>query len=317
MIFLVTGCAGFIGSNLVEKLVLNSDDFVIGIDNFDTFYPKEIKQNNLKNFINNKNFEFHQTDITDKQELETAFEKYNIDCVIHLAAKAGVRPSFDNPEEYVSTNISGTKNILELMEKYNIPKLVFSSSSSVYGNADYEKLSENIENLSPISPYANTKLECEKIIKEYTEKTNLHAICLRLFTVYGKRQRPDLAITKFVKNIINDKEITLYGDGSTSRDYTYIDDTLNGILSAINCDLKFEIINIGAGNTIKLNDMVALIEKELNKSAIIQYLPMQKGDVFKTYSDITKAKKLLNWNPEIDFEKGLHKFIEFIRSQQE
>lgn len=316
MNILVTGCAGFIGSNLVEKLLLNSDNFVIGIDNFDTFYPKEIKQDNLSNFINNKKFEFNQTDITKKQELENIFSKHNIECVVHLAAKAGVRPSFDKQKEYIAINIDGTKNILDLMNKYNIQKLIFTSSSSVYGNADYEKLSEDIENLSPISPYANTKLECEKIIQEYTQKTNLNAICLRLFTVYGKRQRPDLAITKFVNNIINDKEITIYGDGSTSRDYTYIDDTVNGIIEATKYPLKFEIINLGAGNSILLKDMVALIEKELEKSAKIKYLPMQKGDVFKTYSDISKAKQLLKWQPKTKFEQGLHQFIEFIRSEQ-
>ena len=313
MNILVTGCAGFIGSNLVEKLLLNSDNFVIGIDNFDTFYPKEIKQDNLSNFINNKKFEFNQTDITKKQELENIFSKHNIECVVHLAAKAGVRPSFDKQKEYIAINIDGTKNILDLMNKYNIQKLIFTSSSSVYGNADYEKLSEDIENLSPISPYANTKLECEKIIQEYTQKTNLNAICLR---VYGKRQRPDLAITKFVNNIINDKEITIYGDGSTSRDYTYIDDTVNGIIEATKYPLKFEIINLGAGNSILLKDMVALIEKELEKSAKIKYLPMQKGDVFKTYSDISKAKQLLKWQPKTKFEQGLHQFIEFIRSEQ-
>ncbi len=316
MNILVTGCAGFIGSNLVEKLLLNSDNFVIGIDNFDTFYPKEIKQDNLSNFINNKKFEFNQTDITKKQELENIFSKHNIECVVHLAAKAGVRPSFDKQKEYIAINIDGTKNILDLMNKYNIQKLIFTSSSSVYGNADYEKLSEDIENLSPISPYANTKLECEKIIQEYTQKTNLNAICLRLFTVYGKRQRPDLAITKFVNNIINDKEITIYGNGSTSRDYTYIDDTVNGIIEATKYPLKFEIINLGAGNSILLKDMVALIEKELEKSAKIKYLPMQKGDVFKTYSDISKAKQLLKWQPKTKFEQGLHQFIEFIRSEQ-
>ena len=317
MKFLVTGCAGFIGSNLVEKLLLNSDNFVIGIDNFDAFYPKEIKQNNLKNFINNKKFEFYETDITDKKELKNIFSKHNIECVIHLAAKAGVRPSFDKQEEYIATNINGTQNILELMNKYNIQKLIFTSSSSVYGNADYEKLSEDIENLSPISPYANTKLECEKIIREYTQKTDINAICLRLFTVYGKRQRPDLAITKFVKNLMNNKEITLYGDGSTSRDYTYIDDTVNGIIEATKYPLKFEIINLGAGNSILLKDMVKLIEKELKKNAKIKYMPMQKGDVFKTYSDISKAKRLLKWQPKTKFEQGLHQFIEFIRSEQE
>ena len=270
-----------------------------------------------KNFINNKKFEFYETDITDKKELKNIFSKHNIECVIHLAAKAGVRPSFDKQEEYIATNINGTQNILELMNKYNIQKLIFTSSSSVYGNADYEKLSEDIENLSPISPYANTKLECEKIIREYTQKTDINAICLRLFTVYGKRQRPDLAITKFVKNLMNNKEITLYGDGSTSRDYTYIDDTVNGIIEATKYPLKFEIINLGAGNSILLKDMVKLIEKELKKNAKIKYMPMQKGDVFKTYSDISKAKRLLKWQPKTKFEQGLHQFIEFIRSEQE
>ena len=311
MNILITGCAGFIGSNLTEKLLAQNNNFIIGIDNFDDFYSKKIKEKNMEKFINNPKFKFFEKDIRTIETLEIK----KIDLIIHLAAKAGVRTSFENPQEYYSVNVLGTKNILKFMQNNNIPKIIFASSSSVYGNAKEEKLSEAIENLTPISPYAETKLQCENLIKEYSENHGIKGICLRFFTVYGPKQRPDLAIKKFIDKIEKNEEITLYGDGSTSRDYTYIDDTVNGILSAINYDTNYDIINIGAGNTILLQNMVQQIEHELGKKAIIKYEKMQPGDVFRTFSDITKAKKILNWQPQVKFEDGLHRFIKFIRSE--
>ena len=315
MNILITGFAGFIGSNLTEKLLENGHS-VIGTDNFDDFYPRKIKENNIASFIKNPKFKMFETDIRNYEALENMFQNQKTDLVIHLAAKAGVRTSFEHPAEYKSVNFNGTKNILDLMTKYNVPKIIFASSSSVYGNKKEELLSENMVNLTPISPYAETKSDCEKLIKEYSATGAINAVCLRFFTVYGKRQRPDLAISKFVNAIIKDEEITIYGDGSSSRDYTYIDDTVDGIIKAIDFDTPFEIINIGGGNNILLKDMVNAIEHEIGKKAKIKYLPMQKGDITKTHSDITKAKKLLNWQPKVNFNEGLHRFAEFIRSEQ-
>ena len=314
MNILVTGCAGFIGSNLTAELIKN-DNFIIGVDNFDNFYPRYIKEKNIAEFIDCKNFKLYEYDIRNIENIEFLFKNYHIDKVVHLAAKAGVRESIKNPDLFKSVNIDGTKNILDTMLKYNVQNIIFASSSSVYGNTQEEYLSENIQNLQPISPYAETKLKCEKIIKEYSDSSNINAVVLRFFTVYGPHQRPDLAIRKFIDNILDDKEITLFGDGFTSRDYTYVDDTVGGIISALNFKTKYDIINIGAGNTILLNDMVSKIEKELNKKAIIKYDTMQQGDVFRTQSDIQKAKQLINWEPKINFDEGLHRFIKFIRTE--
>ena len=317
MNILVTGCAGFIGSNLTLKLIEQRDNFVIGIDNFDDFYPRKIKEKNIAEFKDCKKFKLYEYDIRNIENFEYLFKHYKIDKVIHLAAKAGVRESIKNPEVFQDVNINGTKNLLEAMHKNNVSDLVFASSSSVYGNAKFEFLSENIQNLKPISPYAETKLECEKIIKEYTDKFNINAVALRFFTVYGPHQRPDLAIRKFIDKILKDEEITIFGDGYTSRDYTYIDDTVNGIIAATNLKTKYDIINVGAGNTILLKDMVLKIEKELNKKNKIKYDVMQQGDVFRTQSDIKKAERLLMWKPKVSFDEGLHRFVEFVRAEQE
>lgn len=316
MNILVTGCAGFIGSNLVDKLMIDGNNFVVGADIFDDFYPKKIKENNMINFLKNPHFKFFETDIRNFEELEKIFSRFQFDAVIHLAAKAGVRQSFEHESEYFDVNVSGTENILRIMKKYKVPKIIFASSSSVYGNKQEEFLSENMTDLQPVSPYAQTKSECENKIKNYSQNYGISAVCLRFFTVYGKRQRPDLAIKKFITHIENNEEITLYGDGSTARDYTCVEDTVNGILAAVNLKTDFEIINIGTGNAIKLKDMVKLIEKELNKKAIIKYDKPRRGDVYRTCADITKAKKLLGLKNPIKFEEGLHGFVELMRAEQ-
>jgi len=246
--------------------------------------------------------------------LEKIFSEFNIDIVIHLAAKAGVRNSFIEPKEYYSVNVDGTSNILNIVKRYNTKKFIFASSSSVYGNCENEKFSENLKNLKPISPYAQTKLICEENIKKYSLN---NSICLRLFTVYGKRQRPDLAIKKFTQKILNDEPIEIYGDGTTYRDYTNIEDIIEGIKKSINYNsTKYEIFNLGSGNAIQLNEMVKMIENKLQKKAIIKHIPMQCGDVNKTFADTTKAQKLLNWKPKINFQDGLNSFIDsFIREQ--
>lgn len=312
---LVTGCAGFIGSSLTDAL-LNKGFYVVGIDNFDTYYPKIIKQNNLKTALQNKNFKFIEGDICsidDLHKIETP-----IDLVVHLAAKAGVRPSIENPEAYTKTNILGTQTILNWMKTNSIKKLIFSSSSSVYGNNSKTPFSEedNVDN--PISPYAFTKKSCELLNYTYHHLYNFDIINLRFFTVFGPRQRPDLAIRKFIDLILKDEAIPLFGDGNTGRDYTYIDDIVQGIISSINYlfanEKVFEIVNLGNSSPIKLIELVNEIYLLLNKPKNITFLPMQEGDVDLTFADISKAKKILRYSPNVSLKQGLTNFINWYES---
>lgn len=306
---LVTGGAGFIGSNTVKRL-LNDDYKVVVVDNFDEYYSVDIKENNIKEFTSNPNFILYKTDICNVEELETVFRNHKFHTVIHMAAKAGVRNSINNPIPYIKNNIEGTVNILELMKKYDVKKIVFASSSSVYGNSNKEKYSEDDKISEPISPYAATKSSCEQFIYTYSYLYNINAVVLRFFTVYGKNQRPDLAISKFIKLIRNDKNIDVFGDGTSYRDYTYIDDIVDGIISALNYDKsRYEIFNLGGGHPVILKDLISIIEKLLKKSAKKNTMSMQMGDVFKTYADISKAQKILNYNPKFSIEKGIEEYI--------
>lgn len=309
MAILVTGAAGFIGSSLCDALLKQGTD-VIGIDNFDGFYAREIKEDNLKNCFQHNNFKFYEADLTDIKALEKLFENNQICQVVHLAAKAGVRPSIEHPLDYCQTNIIGSMNILEMMRRHNINKLVFASSSSVYGNCRADIFSEDLKINEPISPYAASKSALEQFIYTYCKLFNLQAVCLRFFTVYGPRQRPDLAIHKFTRLIDEGKAIPMFGDGSSKRDYTYIDDIVSGICAAINyTQTPYEIINLGGGEPVNLRQMIAMIEKHLGKKAIIDHLPSQPGDVDKTAADIRKAQKLLRYEPHTNFEQGIQKFI--------
>lgn len=310
MNILITGGAGFIGSTLADRLI--NENKIIVIDNFNDYYDPKIKENNIKTNINNPNYKLYRGDICDENLVNKIFNEDKIDCVVHIAARAGVRPSLENPLECIKTNIYGTTNILDKMQKTNVKKLVFASSSSVYGNCKAEKFSEDLKVTEPISPYAATKSACEQIIYTYSKLYNIQAICLRFFTVYGPKQRPDLAIRKFTELIEQNKPIPVYGDGTTMRDYTYINDIIDGIVSAINYDkTPYEIINLGGGSPVTLNEMIKTIEDVLGKKAIIERLSMQPGDVDKTVSDITKAKNLLNYNPKTTFKEGIKKFIEW------
>lgn len=306
--FLVTGCAGFIGSHLCDRLIAEGHD-VVGIDNFDPFYDRSIKEQNIARLMNNDSFQLIEGDICDDHTWNLlATEEF--DCVFHLAAKAGVRPSILNPQAYTKTNIIGTQKLLDWMVESSNKRLIFASSSSVYGNNEKVPFSENDNVDFPISPYAFTKKSCELMIHTYSHLYNIHAVCLRFFTVYGPRQRPDLAIHKFMKAIYNGEHITLFGDGSTSRDYTYIDDIINGISKAYGLidKLKFEIVNIGSENPIKLIDLVFAINKILGKKADIQFSDNQPGDVTRTFADLSKSKELLNHAPKTSIHEGLQKF---------
>lgn len=308
---LITGGAGFIGSTLADKL-LSEGNKVVVIDNFNDYYSPELKEANVEVNENNVNYKLYRGDICDRELVDNVFAENSIDKVVHIAARAGVRPSLEDPLEYIRSNIDGTINILEKMKKYHVKKIVFASSSSVYGNCKAEKFSEDLKVTEPISPYAATKSACEQFLYTYSKLYGFNAVCLRFFTVYGPKQRPDLAIRKFIELIEQDKPIPVYGDGLTMRDYTYINDIIQGIYSALDYDkTPYEIINLGGGSPVTLNQMIETIEKVLGKKAIINRLPMQPGDVDKTVSDITKAKKLLNYSPKTSFEEGIRKFIEW------
>ncbi len=306
---LITGGAGFIGSTLADTL-LKENCKVICVDNFCDYYSPELKRKNISNALLNSNYKLYEADIENLEELEKIFSENKIDIIVHLAARAGVRPSIEKPVEYMQTNVMGTVNILELMKKYGVKKMCMASSSSVYGNCKAEKFSEDLNVRRPISPYAASKSACEQICYTYHHLYDLNIVMLRYFTVFGPRQRPDLAINKFVNLIRNNQPINMYGDGTSIRDYTYIDDIVSGTISAMKYDKTgYEIFNLGGGNPISLVDMISTIENILGKKAIINKMPMQPGDVDRTVCDISKSMKLLNYKPETSFYDGVKNFI--------
>lgn len=343
MNYLVTGGSGFIGSHLIEEL-LKKGHFVINIDNFDNFYDYKIKiKNTLESvglspnfdFTNDKEkdieilqsklvdvalYEFYYQDIRDKKGLETIFQKYKIDMVIHLAALAGVRPSIERPMEYAEVNILGSMNLWELCKDYGIKKFICASSSSVYGNNEKIPFAETDNVDRPISPYAATK-KCGEILGHtYHHLYDIDMIQLRFFTVYGPRQRPDLAIHKFAKIISDGGEIPFYGDGTTARDYTFVEDIVDGITKSIvyleNHNKVYEVLNLGENQVISLKEMLVEIETNLDRKAKLNRLPMQAGDVQKTNADITKAKKMVGYTPKTNFQNGIKKFVEwFLRGR--
>lgn len=310
MNILVTGAAGFIGSHVCEHFIKLGHS-VIGLDNFDSFYPIEFKAQNLEDLNKSTRFQFYEADIRDKKGLDDIFRDANIEVVIHLAAKAGVRPSIESIEEYYDVNVNGTVNLLESMRKNGVKKMLFASSSSIYGNNGKVPFSETDPVDNPISPYASTKKSGELLCHVYHHLYNFDITCLRFFTVFGPRQRPDLAIHKFTRLIEEEKPIPFYGDGSTSRDYTYIADIVDGINCAINHLKGYQIFNLGESTVITLNQLVRTIENTLNKKAILNKQPMQPGDVNKTYADISRAKSEIGYNPKFDFETGIKEFVEW------
>jgi len=313
---LVTGCAGFIGSHLCETL-LAAGDAVLGIDNFDPFYDKSVKERNLDQLKTHPDFEFLELDLADFEVLRKALQHKTIHAIVHLAGKAGVRPSIEDPAGYTRANIVATQNILDVMKNKGIRKLAFASSSSVYGNSKEIPFQEGQDVSNPISPYAFTKKSCELINYTYHVLYGLDIINMRFFTVFGPRQRPDLAIHKFTRLILNNAEVPMFGDGSTSRDYTYYADTVDGICRVLNYLFKhvkvYEIINLGNNQPVKLRDMIAAIEKATGKKARIKQLPMQPGDVDITFANIDKAKKLLGYNPKYSFEEGVKNFADWYK----
>jgi nucleoside-diphosphate-sugar epimerase len=317
MKIVVTGSAGFIGSHLSERLIKEGHQ-VLGIDNFDPFYDRKVKESNLKFLLTQTNFKFEECDLA-KTEGLPCIVNFKPDVIVHLAGKAGVRPSIEDPQGYIEANITATRNILDVMRKNSMCKLVFASSSSVYGNSPLTPYREDMDLSRPISPYAFTKKAAELLNFTYHELFKLDIVNLRFFTVYGPRQRPDLAIHKFVKLVKQGKAIPMFGDGSTSRDYTYYEDTVSGIVGAINYvnthENVYEIFNLGNSNPVSLKDLIAAIGKATGINPIINQMPMQPGDVQITYADITRAKEILGYSPTTSIDKGLAKFVEWYDSQ--
>ena len=314
--YLITGAAGFIGSSLAERL-LKEENKVIGIDNFCDFYNPSIKENNVKELSKNDNFKLYRIDIRDGQAIKEIFDENKIDVVIHLAAMAGVRPSIENPVLYQEVNCVGTQNILEEMKKHNITNLVMASSSSVYGNCKTVPFKEDMIVDFAISPYAATKKANEVMTHVYHKLFNFNVIMLRFFTVYGPKQRPDLAINKFTRLMLKDKEIPMFGDGSTSRDYTYIDDIVDGVIKSIsyvedNLNV-YEILNLGNSSPVTLKEMIQTIEGALGKEPKINQLPMQPGDVERTFADVSKAKELIGYEPKTSFKEGIENFVKWYK----
>lgn len=315
MTVFVTGAAGFIGSHICEDFVEQGIN-VIGIDNFDNFYSKDFKKLNLQNLQQNNLFKFYKADIRDRQSLDEILSCEKIDCVVHLAAKAGVRRSIQFISEYYDVNVNGTITLLETMKDHKVKKFLFASSSSVYGNNKKMPFAESDPVDNPISPYASTKKSGELLCHVYSHLHKFDITCLRFFTVYGPRQRPDLAIHKFTRLIDIGKPIPFYGDGNTSRDYTYIDDIVNGINCAVNNLKGFKIYNLGESTVINLKKLVQTIEKQMGKNAILNQLPMPESDVAATYADISKAKKELGYDPKYDLENGIKEFIKWYNSNK-
>jgi UDP-glucuronate 4-epimerase len=311
--YLVTGGAGFIGNNLIRTLFSKEPGVKITcIDDFDPFYSPDIKNLNIKDFRTNPNFRLISNDLSKTSGKELCdLVSAPVDAIVHLAAKAGVRPSIQNPLAYQQVNVIGLQNMLDFAKEKKVKQFVFASSSSVYGVNDHYPWKED-EQLMPISPYASSKLSGEMLGHVYSKLFGIRFIALRFFTVYGPGQRPDLAIHKFTKAILQAKPITMYGDGSTSRDYTFVEDTVQGVISAISYTKSdFEIINLGNNYTITLRDLIAAIENITGKKAVIEQHPDQPGDVPKTFADISRAKELLGYNPQTKLADGLAKFYDW------
>lgn len=311
---LVTGAAGFIGSYLSERL-LTDGLTVVGIDNFDDFYDPRVKRQNIEDCLKNKKFNLIEADIRDNVAMDKVVGD-DIDIIVHLAARAGVRPSIEKPLLYADVNINGTMVLLEAAKEHKVDKFIFASSSSVYGNNKKVPFSEDDNVDFPISPYAATKKACELLCHTYHHLYGISITSLRFFTVYGPRQRPDLAIHKFSQLIEQCKPIPVYGDGSMMRDFTYIDDIINGVVAAMDkCD-GFHLYNLGESRPISVNDLIEEIEKALGKKAVKKYLPPQPGDVERTFADVTKAVNELGYKPNTTIQTGLAKFVQWLRQSK-
>ena len=307
---LLTGAAGFIGSHFTDRLLERGEE-VVGLDLFDSFYDPEIKERNLDRARDHRGFSLVRGDIRDTELLRSLPD--DISAVVHLAARAGVRPSIQDPALYTSVNVLGTTTLLDFARERGIKPFVFASSSSVYGNNEKVPFHEEDRVDRPISPYAATKKAGELLCHTATHLDGITTTCLRFFTVYGPRQRPDLAIHKFARLLATGEEIPMFGDGSTQRDYTYIDDILQGMEGALAFarreEARFEIFNLGESQTIALTEMIRVLGAEMGVEPRVRRLPMQPGDVLRTYADVSRARELLGYAPSVEFREGIRRFV--------
>jgi UDP-glucuronate 4-epimerase len=311
---LVTGGAGLIGRHLVDTLLARGNAVTV-LDNFDPFYPRSIKEDNIAGARRHQACRVVEGDLRDLDALRQSL-KGPFDVIVHLAAKAGVRPSIEDPIAYQDVNVRGTQNLLQLAREWGTPQFVFASSSSVYGVNPRVPWSEEDHVLQPISPYASTKVSGELLGHVYSHLYGMRFIALRFFTVYGPRQRPDLAITKFARLMLEDRPIPVFGDGSTRRDYTYVEDIVGGIVSAVDyAQSPYEVINLGNNQTVTLREMIGGLERALGISARIERLPEQPGDVPQTWASVEKAGRLLGYAPRTPYEQGVRHFADWLRKR--
>jgi UDP-glucuronate 4-epimerase len=314
MTILVTGAAGFIGSHLCERLLAEGNT-IVGLDNFDSFYSPAVKEGNIRGFGFSPGFTLVRGDIRDRNLVEQVFKNNSIDTVIHLAAKAGVRPSILDPVGYADVNINGTVVLLEAARVSGCAKFIFASSSSVYGNNPKVPFRETDNVDFPISPYAATKKAGELLCHTYHHLYKMNITCLRFFTVYGPRQRPDLAICKFARLIEQGKAIPVFGDGSAERDFTYIDDIIDGIAAATERCRGYAIYNLGESRPVRLDTLIAELEKALGRKADIERFPPAPGDVRRTFADVSRAVHDIGYRPKTVLAEGLRRFVEWLRKQ--
>ena len=311
----VTGGAGFIGSHLVDRL-LAAGDRVVVLDDFDDFYDPREKERNLASHQDDARLAVLREDIRDRDTVAAAFDRHRPEVVVHLAARAGVRPSLADPVGYADVNVTGTAVLLDAARRAGVRRFVFGSSSSVYGLNAKVPFSEDDPLDHPASPYAATKIAGEALVRAFCHLYGFEAVALRFFTVYGPRQRPDLAIRKFAERILRDEPIELYGDGTSSRDYTYVDDIVDGVIAAMEVPLaRFEVVNLGGASPVQLSTLVAKIERALERPARIVRLPDQPGDVPRTYADVGRAERLLGYRPRVDLDEGLARFVRWLRDR--
>lgn len=320
MKYLITGSSGFIGYNLVKKLLENKENKIIGVDNMNDYYDVSLKENRLKELQKNNNYKFYKEDISNKKKILDIFAKENPDYVINLAAQAGVRYSIDHPDCYISSNIVGFYNILEACRNYPVKKLIYASSSSVYGGNKKVPFSTSDNVDRPVSIYAATKKSNELLAYSYSNLYQIPTIGLRFFTVYGPLGRPDMAYYSFTKNIIENKPIKVFNNGDMYRDFTYIDDIIDGILAVIPQEIKkddngtkYKIYNIGNNKPVKIIDFISILEKNIGKTAKKEFLPMQKGDVYETFADIDDLIRDTGFKPKVSIEEGLEKFVSWYK----
>ena len=312
MQILVTGGAGFIGSHLVERLAGRGDRVTI-LDNFNDYYSPALKRANAARALEAGDVWLVEGDIRDRALVEELFSGANFDCIVHLAARAGVRASLADPNLYVDVNLGGTVNLLEACRRHAVSRFVFASSSSIYGCSTNVPFTEEAKTDSQASPYGATKKAGELLVGTYHHLYGIRATALRFFTVYGPRQRPDMAIHKFTRAISAGEPVTMYGDGSSARDYTYIDDIIDGVEAAVDSPCEWEVINLGSSTPIPLCDMVEILARALGRPARIKHVEDQPGDVPITFADTTKAERLLGYSPQTDFVEGVRRFVEWYR----